>query len=271
MQPKVSVIIPTYNSAAFIAGTLESVRRQTFDSWEVIVADDCSTDNTRTIVEEFVRTDGRIRLLKLPENSGRPAVPRNLAIREARGQYIALLDSDDLWHPEKLALQIEAMQNNDADFCSTRIKRFKNQVELHDITCEKLTGTTIDLTLLSHERLLRKNTICNSSVVVARGLALEVPFIEDIRYKAIEDFHCWLMMHQHRNMTSIVLELPLTFYRLAESSISRSKFFMLQRNIILYSEYAVGGKKLGMKRFFYLATYIYYSLMRRIFDINFQP
>lgn len=271
MQPQVSIVIPTYNSAAFIADTLESVLRQTIDSWEVIVADDCSTDTTCAIVEEFASKDARIRLIQLPQNSGRPAVPRNIAIRESRGKYIALLDSDDLWHPQKLEIQIAAMQKTNVPFSSTRIKRFSNILELNDISHEKFDGSAIDITTLSHDRLLRKNTICNSSVIVKRELIIEAPFNEDIRYKAIEDYHCWLILHQRYGLSSIVLEAPLTFYRLVESSISRSKLFMLQRNIIMYSEYSVRGKKLGLKRFFYLATYVYYSLMRRIFSNNFQP
>lgn len=271
MQPEVSIVIPTYNSAAFIADTLASVVHQTLDSWEVLVADDCSTDNTCAIVEEFARNDKRIRLIKLPQNSGRPAVPRNLAIRESRGKYIALLDSDDLWHSQKLEIQVAAMQSANVPFSSTRIKKFDSIDELNSVTAVKFEGSAIDITTLTHDRLLRKNTICNSSVIVKRELIAEMPFNEDIRYKAIEDYHCWLMLHQHYGLSSIVLEAPLTFYRLVESSISRSKVFMLQRNMIMYAEYSVKGKKLGLKRFFYLATYIYYSLMRRIFDNNFQP
>lgn len=270
-MPDVSVIIPTFNSAATIAATLESVRGQTFGAWEAIVVDDCSTDSTCDIVQEIARNDDRIRLVELSENSGRPAVPRNVGVRAATGYYVAFLDSDDLWHPQKLDIQLAAMNESGIPFCATRIVQFTIDQELFAAKSADFSEANIARSRITHDRLLRKNTLCNSSVMATRELALETPFIEDVRYKAIEDYHCWLTMLQRRALSGLVLEAPLTFYRITASSISRSKWFMFQRNRILYAEYETGGKKLGVKRFFYWGTYTYYSVMRRLFDKNYQP
>jgi teichuronic acid biosynthesis glycosyltransferase TuaG len=103
---KVSIIIPAYNAEAQIEKTIQSVLKQKFRDYEVIVVDDCSSDLTRSIVKKHVEKDGRIRLVSNDENRG-VAASRNIGIRSAKGQYIALLDSDDIWHPEYLSRQIE--------------------------------------------------------------------------------------------------------------------------------------------------------------------
>jgi glycosyltransferase involved in cell wall biosynthesis len=103
---QVSVITPNYNCAAFLPAAIESVRSQTFPDWELIIADDGSTDDSRRIIEYYARSDTRIRLVTTAAPSGSPLAPRNLALRQARGRYLAFLDSDDLWLPGKLAQQL---------------------------------------------------------------------------------------------------------------------------------------------------------------------
>lgn len=113
----VSIVMPSYNTGRFIKETVESVLAQTYTDWELIIVDDCSTDNTDEIVNEFL-SDERIRYIKNEKNSG-AAVSRNRALREATGRWIAFLDSDDLWEPEKLEKQIAFMKNNEYHFSYT--------------------------------------------------------------------------------------------------------------------------------------------------------
>ncbi len=109
-EPKVSVVIGSYNCEKFIHQTILSVIGQTFQDWELIIVDDCSTDNT---CQEISRIkDDRIRLIRLDRNSGLPAVPRNVAMKNARGDYIAFLDHDDLWLPRKLEKQVDFLEKN---------------------------------------------------------------------------------------------------------------------------------------------------------------
>ena len=112
----VSIIMPSYNTASFIKETIQSVLNQTYSKWELIIVDDCSTDNTDEVLENI--KDSRIRYFKNDKNSG-AAVSRNKALREARGQWIAYLDSDDLWMPEKLEKQIRFMEANGYAFSYT--------------------------------------------------------------------------------------------------------------------------------------------------------
>ena len=113
----VSIVMPSYNTAGYIRESIESVLYQSYPYWELIIVDDCSTDNTDEIIKPYL-TDDRIRYLKNEKNSG-AAVSRNYALREAKGKWIAFLDSDDLWHPEKLEKQIEFMISNGYKFTCT--------------------------------------------------------------------------------------------------------------------------------------------------------
>lgn len=117
-MPQVSIITPTYNCARFIAQTIESVQAQTFTDWEMIISDDCSTDDTLKVIEPYLNSDARIKYICNDKNSG-AAVTRNNALRVAQGRWIAFLDSDDLWMPAKLEQQIAFMENNGYAFSYT--------------------------------------------------------------------------------------------------------------------------------------------------------
>lgn len=116
MMELVSIIMPTYNCGRFIAESINTVLAQTYTNWELVIADDCSTDNTAEVIASF--KDPRIHYLRNEHNSG-AAVTRNIALREAKGRYIAFLDSDDLWLPEKLEKQVAFMEQNGYAFTYT--------------------------------------------------------------------------------------------------------------------------------------------------------
>lgn len=112
-----SIVMPSYNTGVYIKETIQSVLNQTYKNWELIIVDDCSNDNTDEIVLSFLK-DQRIRFIKNKKNSG-AALSRNRALREAKGKWIAFLDSDDLWVPEKLERQIQFMDEHDYAFTYT--------------------------------------------------------------------------------------------------------------------------------------------------------
>lgn len=114
----VSIIMPSYNCGKYIEETVRSVQAQTYQNWEIIFVDDCSTDDTIKIVSELLELDPRIKLFQNQVNSG-AAVSRNNALREAKGSWIAFLDSDDIWEPEKLEKQIRFMEVNGYAFSYT--------------------------------------------------------------------------------------------------------------------------------------------------------
>ena len=107
----VSIITPTFNCEKFIAETILSVQAQTYQDWELLIVDDCSTDKTVEIISSFQEKDSRIKYFYNTTNKG-SAISRNIALQNAKGKWIAFLDSDDLWHPEKLEKQIEFMKKN---------------------------------------------------------------------------------------------------------------------------------------------------------------
>ena len=117
MEDLVSIIMPSYNTAKYISKTIESVLKQTYKNWELIIVDDCSTDNFADVISNI--NDSRIRVYYNEKNSG-AAISRNKALREAKGKWIAFLDSDDLWDEDKLRKQIDFMASNNYDFSYTK-------------------------------------------------------------------------------------------------------------------------------------------------------
>ncbi|MGN0282432.1 MAG: glycosyltransferase family 2 protein [Prevotella sp.] len=126
----VSIITPTWACAPFISETINSVLSQTYKNWELLIQDDCSTDNTKEVVEEFIAENPEIRSKIKYEcnqkNSG-AAITRNNALRRAKGRWIAFLDADDLWMPEKLEKQLRFMAENGYDFSYTRYEEINNE------------------------------------------------------------------------------------------------------------------------------------------------
>lgn len=123
----VSIIMPSFNTASYIAQAIRSVQVQTYTNWELIIVDDCSSDNTDEVVFPFLK-DKRIRYIKNLENQG-AALSRNTALREARGRWTAFLDSDDIWKKSKLKKQLGFMLKNDYHFSYTRYEEINEKSE----------------------------------------------------------------------------------------------------------------------------------------------
>lgn len=118
MNPKISIITPCFNCEKFISETIESVLKQTYTNFEMIIVDDASTDKSFDIIKEYALKDSRIKYFQNQQNSG-AYYSRNFAIKNATGDYIAFLDSDDIWDESKIKTQIEFMENNNCDFSYT--------------------------------------------------------------------------------------------------------------------------------------------------------
>lgn len=136
MYGKVSIIMPNYNCAKFLGETIDSVKNQTYKNWELLIVDDCSTDNSVEIIKSYIDADDRIELFVNESNCG-AAASRNRAMREATGKWIAFLDSDDLWLPEKLEKQLEFMVDNGYKFSYTPYEHIDENTELSGL---KVTG-----------------------------------------------------------------------------------------------------------------------------------
>lgn len=181
VTPTVSVIIPAWNAEAFIEETLRSAVEQTFKDMEIIVVDDCSTDRTAEIAERMAATDPRIRCFRNPQNSG-VSKTRNFAIEQARGTYIALLDSDDIWLPEKLERQVELIRRENADlvYCSYGMIDEKGNKSHPDFIVPETTD---------REHMLVSSVISCSTALIKKDVLLQFPFGSD---RGHEDYILWL-------------------------------------------------------------------------------
>jgi glycosyltransferase involved in cell wall biosynthesis len=191
--PLVSVIIPTYNSENYIVETITSVINQSYPNLEIIVIDDGSTDNTKNILLAYV---DKIKYFKIP-HSGLPAVARNAGIELAKGNYLAFLDSDDIWLSEKISKQMKILLgNNDIGLISTNAVRFIEKIERKNIESSKnlyFHLNSYNSGKYQFKELLCDNFIITSSVIIRRYLLKEIGiFSEDKKMRAIEDYHLWL-------------------------------------------------------------------------------
>ena len=222
-KPLVSVIVPAFNVDPFIGATLRSVLCQTYSHLEVLVVDDASTDATNRIVAALALEDTRIRLFRLPQNSGRPAVPRNCGLHKSRGELVAFLDGDDLWASRKLEEQISVMTAQPDLVMVYSMIRNIGAVELkYDLYPLPWRAG------LSRSDLERGYTLPCATVLARRKLVEQLGgFDEDPGLKAIEDYDLWLRLTERGPLGFIPQVHAL--YRVHESGISRDVDAMNRR------------------------------------------
>ena len=255
----VSVIVPCFNGAAFIARTIESVLSQTHSQFELIVVDDCSTDDSAAIVNDYWQRDPRVSLLSMPRNAGAPAAPRNAGVRAARASWVAFLDADDIWHPRKLEMQMQALREHGGTMCSTRMTDFRDERE---IRFANLTAPPISRVDFGMQ--LRKYRTPTSSILIRRELMLTLPFNEDLSLKAREDTDAFIRVHEYMPY-SLKIEQPLVFYRLQATQISGNKLKMVKRHLLMLRRYRRrSGLGLGWKAYYYTATHFLASIYLRL-------
>lgn len=212
--PVVSVVIPAYNAAAFIAATLDSVRAQTFGSWEVIVVDDGSSDSTHEVVERYLarhRLAGRC----IRQENKKIAAARNTGMRAARGEFIALLDHDDLWYPEKLeTIMAEFERHPEADLIC------HNENITRDRRLLRTTRNGPASPRMYERLLLTGNTLSPSATVFRNDKALAIGgFRENPEFNTVEDYDFWMRLSRIAKFRFV--DRVLGEYQLVERGASR--------------------------------------------------
>ena len=215
MSELVSIIMPSYNTGRFIAETIESVLAQTYTNWELIIVDDCSTDNTNDIVTEFL-SDTRICYIKNDTNSG-AAASRNRALREAKGKWIAFLDSDDLWEPDKLQKQISFMRDNGYHFSYT------NYIEIDEESKSKGKSVSGPKRITKHGMY----NYCWMGCLTVMYDAETVGLIQITDIKKNNDYAMWLKVCKKADC--YLLDETLAKYRKRSGSISNHSYRALIR------------------------------------------
>ncbi len=209
-MPAVSVVIPAYNQGAFIGEAIRSVLEQTFRDFDVHVIDDGSTDDTKEVVESF--DDERLRYFR-QENSGLPAVARNVGIARSTGEFIAFLDADDLWLPDKLERQAEAMKANPN--CGIVACNFQCLGD-HPLGGKVMLRGNVP-TGRVFEKLLHANFICTAMAMVRRS-ALQKAGVFDPSLRIGEDYDLWLRITHDFEFEHV--EKVCGFYRINKQSIT---------------------------------------------------
>ncbi len=222
-NPLVSVVMPAYNCSGFINQSIESVQNQTYENWELIIVDDCSSDNTVEIVESYAEGDSRIKLFSLSKNGG-PAAARNKAIEVSAGDYIAFLDSDDLWVADKLEKQIGFMEKNGYNLTATAYSQMYEDGTSNGYAIYPYKKANYNKTLFSG------NPLGNSTVVVCtkRIGKFYVPKI-----KKRNDFALWLRILKTEKYAYGMQEI-LSKYRIRECSVSSGKKSLIKYQWYLY-------------------------------------
>ena len=225
MSPLVSIITPCFNSKKYIFQAIQSVISQTHENWELLLIDDCSSDETYSIISKIASQDTRIKALKLNKNSG-AGVARNFAIQKASGNFIAFLDADDLWKPEKLEKQLHFMQTKNTPFTFSFYETINEAGNLRNETITSPSNIT-------YKQLYYCNWIGNLTGIYS------VDFFGKIPISAVKKRQDWMLWLQIVKQIQTVIPVPesLAYYRVREDSISASKWNLIKYNFKVYRNF----------------------------------
>lgn len=220
----VSIITPSYNTEEFVSETIESVLAQDYENWEMIIVDDCSTDNSQVIISSYSNRDSRIKLFINEQNLG-PAISRNRAIEISQGRFIAFLDSDDLWLTNKLSKQLKFMIDNDYPFSYSFYEQIDESGNLIK-KIDKISKRT------SYRSLLSENIVgCLTAVY-------DVEFFGKVYMENIlkrQDFSLWLKLLKYVKY-AYCLPMVNAKYRVRKGSVSSNKFDLIKYHWTIYRE-----------------------------------
>ncbi len=208
----ISIIMAAYNAENTVGFAVESVLNQTYKNFELIIVNDCSKDNTESIVQSYTAKDNRIKLISNEKNLG-VSLTRLEALKNCSGEWVAILDSDDAWMPEKLEKQIELQRSKNAEVIFTGVKYIDSE------------GESLDWELkvpeeIGYKKLLKQNLIANPSALVRKELYSDFYAIGDDMH---EDFAVWLGILKS-GITAYAVTQPLTVVRISRNSKSGNKF-----------------------------------------------
>ncbi|MBJ6949247.1 glycosyltransferase family 2 protein [Vibrio cholerae] len=243
----VSIVMPAHNSELYISESIDSVISQKYQDWELIVVNDRSEDKTADIVSSYVESDSRIKLIDNQADHGGAAFARNLALRVAVGKYIAFLDSDDRWMPDKIIEQIDMMKSHDISVCHTGYYRFNND------------GMVINYVkikeFVSYKDQLKSNHIPNLTGLYDRS---KLGLFEQ-KNIGHEDYDMWLRIISFS--PSVGINKPLAMYRVSANSLSSNKV----KSAFWHFKVLFSVKNINpLQRYMYFLCYLFYAFTKRV-------
>ena len=223
----ISIVVPVYNAAKFIDNTIKTVLDQTYENWELLLAYDCSDENTAQLIKPYTEKDSRIKFIPSPEktNTG-PGPTRNRGIDEAKGDYLAFLDADDFWHPEKLERQLAFVKKKGCEFCFTGYE-FANEEG-------KLSGKKVYVPeKYTYDEVLHRTIIWTATVMFdMHKLTKEDIYMPDAR---AEDTACWLQVLKKIDYAYGLNEI-LAYYRRSKGTYSSNKLLACKKIWSVYRD-----------------------------------
>lgn len=211
----VSIITPCYNASAFIEQTMLSVQAQTYTDWEMLIVDDCSKDNSAEIIRRYAEKEQRIKYLKTENSSGSPVRPRNIAIEKAQGRYIAFLDSDDVWLPNKLEEQLKLFDDKKVAVVFSNYEKMNEDGERANRIIKAPSET-------NYQDLLKGNVIGNLTGIYDTEKVGKV-YCQHIHH---EDYVLWLSILK-QGYKAINTNSVTALYRVRDNSVSSNKLKVL--------------------------------------------
>uniref|UniRef100_UPI0040471A0E glycosyltransferase family 2 protein n=1 Tax=Flavobacterium sp. TaxID=239 RepID=UPI0040471A0E len=247
MNPLVSIITPSYNSAKFIAETIQSVQNQTYQNWEMIIIDDGSSDETESVVFAIIQNDNRIQFHKLTQNSG-PAVARNTGIEKASGNYMTFIDADDIWFATFIENNIKTINETGIPFVFSSYRRANEQLEF-------VFSDFIVPQKVSYTDILKSNSIsCLTAFLDIKKLGKK--YMPLIRKR--QDMGLWL------NYLKLIpfaygIQEAQAIYRIRENSLSRKKSDLIKYQWQFYRDIE---KLTIFQSFYYMLHWMYRGFMK---------
>ncbi len=243
----VSIITPCYNAERTIGQTIQSVIKQTYNDWEMLIVDDCSSDNSAEIVRQYSVRDSRIRYLKTKNPSGSPSLPRNIGIDNATGEYVAFLDSDDLWYPDKLQAQLNFAKETHSHFVYSDYEKMGYDGGLNNRYIRMPAES-------SFWDVLETCTIPCLTVLLTKEI------IGDTRFRDTpkEDLVFWLEILKKGVVARNCCEV-LAYYRVSNHSRSSDKFSMIKKQWYVLRE--IEGVKIPVAIYF-MAKFLFYGIIK---------
>ena len=257
MNPLISIITPTYNSEKFIKKTIDSILTQSYSNWELILVDDASNDSTVRIINDTIKKSTNCKLIQNSINQG-AGVSRNLGIQEAKGDFIAFLDADDIWKPNKLETQIKYMVENNVDVCYS-------SYDLIDENGIKLNKRVNSLPILSYRKLLKSNYVGNlTGMYNCKSLGKVV----SNKLRKRQDWILWLYAIKKSGKPAKGIKESLAYYRVRKNSMSYNKIGLIKYNYLVYRE----GMKFSMiKSVLYFVIFVIEQVFVKSKQISHLP
>lgn len=246
---EVSIIMPTYNSQEYIVDAIDSIIKQEFQKWELVITDDCSKDSTWSILTKYASMDSRIRIYRLDQNSG-AAVARNNSVKYSKAKILAFIDSDDLWYSNKLSEQFSFMRNTDAPISFTSYGLI-DRYGLKQRQKIRVSGQ------VSYKDYLKNTIIGMSTAMINTDITGPISF-ENIRTR--QDTLLWIRLLK-RGHVALAIEDELAAYRMRNDSISANKILAVKQVWNVYHNYADLNV---LQTTYYMTYYLTNAIWKRI-------